>query len=204
MPKTAPYGSWKSPITAEMASVAPVPFVGLAVEGRDLYWVECRPQEGGRYVIMRQDSDGNISACTPQGFNVRSTVHEYGGGAFAVSRGTIYFVNFQDQRLYVQPPGGSPPQALTPEGKFRYADMILDHARQRLICVREDHTGPGEAVNTLVAVDLSGGKATVLASGNDFYSNPRLSPDGTRLAYLTWNHPNMPWDGCELRVAPVE
>ena len=203
MPTIAPYGSWKSPITADLTAGGAISFSGLVVDGRDMFWLESRPNEGGRHTIMRRASDGVVSERTPPGFYVRSTVHEYGGGAFAVSRGSIYFVNFKDQRLYSQPLGG-PPEALTPAGGHRYADIILDHQRKQLVCVREDHTGEGEPVNTIVTVSLRGGDSgTVLASGNDFYSNPRLSPDGSQLAYLTWNHPNMPWDGCELRLAPV-
>jgi hypothetical protein len=133
---------------------------------------------------------------------VRTRVHEYGGGAYAVAGSTVYFSNWQDQRLYRQDPGEEP-RPITPEAAFRYADGVIDHLRGRLICVREDHmVEDREAANTLVALDLDGeGEAQVLASGYDFYSSPRLSPDGTRLAWLAWNHPNMPWDGTELWVA---
>jgi len=203
MRKTTSYGSWKSPITADLAAGGATSFSGLAVDGRDLFWSESRPTEAGRYTIMHRGSDSTVTECTPRDFYVRSTVHEYGGGAFTVSQGLIYFVNFKDQRLYRQPLEGTP-EALTPAEGYRYADMVVDHGQQRLICVREDHTGPGEAVNSIVGISLRGGdNGAVLVSGNDFYSNPRLSPDGSRLAYLTWNHPNMPWDGCELRLAPV-
>ncbi|MFH1185021.1 MAG: prolyl oligopeptidase family serine peptidase [Chloroflexota bacterium] len=203
MPDTAPYGSWKSPISADLTAGAALSFTGLALDGRDLFWLEGRPAEGGRYTIMHRASDGIVTECTPADFNVRSTVHEYGGAAFSVSQGFIYFQNYRDQRLYRQRLGGLP-EALTPAEGYRYADIILDHRHERLICVREDHTAPGEAINTIVAISIRGNdNGAVLASGNDFYSNPRLSPDGSQLAYLTWNHPNMPWDGCELRLAPV-
>lgn len=200
---TAPYGSWVSPISAELAANSAISFTGLALDGRDTYWLEGRPDQRGRCTIMRQSEDGAIVELTPPQFSVRTTVHEYGGGAFAVDRAIIYFTNFADQRLY-QHETGKEPSALTPAGDFRYADMIIDRARQRLICVREDHTAAGEPVNSIVAINIPGGGTGVtLASGNDFYSNPRLSPDGQHMAYLTWNHPNMPWDGCELRVAAV-
>ena len=156
-------------------------------------------------MIMRRSPDGQNVEITPQGFNVRSRVHEYGGGAYTVSQGVVFFSNFADQRVYRQE-NGSEPRPITPERAFRYADFEVDQSRNRLICVREDHTAEGlEAVNTLVSLgmesDEDGGE--VLVSGNDFYSSSRLSPDGKRLAWLTWNHPNMPWDGTELWVADV-
>jgi len=135
---------------------------------------------------------------TPPGFNARSTVHEYGNGAYTVDVGVIYFSNYADQRLYRQNPN-APPQPITPLIDMRYADGVIDRRRSRMICVREDHTGPGEAINTIAALALDGsGESIVLAQGHDFYSTPRLSPDGTQLAWLAWNHPNMPWDGTEL------
>jgi dipeptidyl aminopeptidase/acylaminoacyl peptidase len=201
--KVAPYGSWKSPITSDLIVSAAIRLMDIALDGRDVYWLEGRPTEGGRYVIVRRTPAGRTMDMTPSPFNARTRVHEYGGAPFAVADGTIYFSNFSDQRLYLQEPG-SAPRPLTPEVDLRYADAIVDARHNRLICVREDHTGEGEAVNTLVSIDLpSGGPGTVLVSGNDFYSSPRLSPDGSRLAWLTWNHPNMPWDGTELWVAEV-
>ena len=201
--KTASYGSWKSPITADWIVSETVGLGSIAPDGADIYWVEARPAEGGRMVIVRRAPDGRTADMTPAGFNARTRVHEYGGRPYLASDGRIYFSNFADQRLYVQPAGGEP-QPLSPEGDFRYADLILDGSRNRLICVREDHTHPGEAVNTLVAVDLKNGENHVLVSGNDFYSNPRLSPDGRRLAWMTWNHPNLPWDGTQLWVGEIQ
>ncbi len=209
MPTIAPYGSWKSPITADLIARGSVRLMQIVLDGKDIYWLESRPAEGGRYVIVKRTPDGKISDITPAPFYARTTVHEYGGGDFSVSDGTVYFSNFKDQRLYAQKPGASP-QPITPEKALRYADAIIDGRRNRMICVREDHTVVGrEAVNTLVVVGangrspLQGGdpeSSKVLVSGNDFYSSPRLSPDGTKLAWLTWNHPNMPWDGTELWV----
>ena len=196
--KVAPYGAWKSPITAEAAVGGAVRFGQIALDGGEIYWIEGRPQEGGRNAIVRRAPDGRISDVTPPAFNARTRVHEYGGGDFAVTDGTVYFSNFEDQRLYRQAPG-SDPRPLTPSSEMRYADGIIDRRRNRMICVREDHTAPGEAVNTLVSLSLQGDDAgQILVSGNDFYSSPRLSPDGRRLAWLTWRHPNMPWDGTEL------
>jgi dipeptidyl aminopeptidase/acylaminoacyl peptidase len=199
-PKVAPYGSWKSPITADLVAAGEVGLEQVRLDGADVYWIERRPQEGGRKVIVRRSPDGQVTDVTPVGFNARTRVHEYGGGDYAVSEGTLVFSNFANQRLYLQRPGLEP-KPLTPAGELRYADGVIDPSRNLLFCVREDHTGHGEAVNTLVCVDLAGGETgKILASRNDFYSSPRLSPDGSRLAWLTWNHPNMPWDGTELWV----
>jgi dipeptidyl aminopeptidase/acylaminoacyl peptidase len=175
----------------------------LALDGEDLYWSELRPAEGGRNVLIRRAPDGRAVEVTPPGFNVRTTVHEYGGGAYTVDSGTVYFSNFADQRLYRQERDGQP-HPITPEGDTRYADGVIDRRRGRLICVCEDHRGEGEAVNTIVALALDGSAAAqVLAQGADFYSTPRLSPDGPRLAWLAWNHPNLPWDGTELWVGTI-
>jgi dipeptidyl aminopeptidase/acylaminoacyl peptidase len=203
-PQVAPYGSWKSPITSELVASKTVRLGWIILDGQDIYWIEMRPNEGGRYVVVRRTPDGNISDMTPPPLNARTRVHEYGGSAYAVSDGTIYFCNFDDQRIYRQE-FGTVPHPITPKADLRYADIIIDHHRKRIICVREDHRVSGrEAVNTLVSVNLEGSKGgQVLVSGNDFYSSPRLSPDGSRLTWLTWNHPNMPWDGTELWVGEL-
>ena len=202
-PTIAPYGSWKSPITAEIVAGGEVGLEQIRIDGNDIYWIERRAQEGGRKVIVRRSSDGRLTDVTPAGFNARTRVHEYGGGDYAVSHGTIVFSNFTDQRLYHQELS-SEPKPLTPEGPLRFADGQIDRRRNLYFCVREDHSVAGEAVNTIVRVDLEGGNAgEIVVPGNDFYSSPRLSPDGSRLAWLTWNHPNMPWDGTELWVGKL-
>ena len=177
-------------------------------DGDDLYWSELRPDEGGRIVVCRRSPDGAIADVTPQGFNARSRVHEYGGGHYAVKEGTVFFTNFSDQRLYRQDSrsGDGLPRPITPEADIRHADMLVDQARGRVIAVREDHTtGAPEAVNTIVAVDVDGRREPItLASGNDFYSTPQLSPDGNRIAWQTWNHPNMPWDGAEVWIGELD
>jgi dipeptidyl aminopeptidase/acylaminoacyl peptidase len=194
----APYGSWKSPITSDLIVKGSIGVGMTALDGDDVYWVEMRPSEAGRCVIVRRTPDGQTSDMTPSPLNARTRVHEYGGGEYTVSNGTIYFSNFDDQRLYKQSPN-SEPHPLTPEVAMRYADPIVDKGRGRVICIREDHTGGGEAVNTLVSINAEDGlDVKMLASGYDFYSSPRLSPDGKRLTWLSWNHPNMPWDGTEL------
>jgi dipeptidyl aminopeptidase/acylaminoacyl peptidase len=192
------YGSWKSPITANLVAGAEIGLEQIRIDGRDIYWIERRAHEGGRKVIVRRANDGTVSDITPAGFNARTGVHEYGGGDYAIADRIIVFSNFTDQRLYVQPIGAQP-RPLTPNAARRFADGQFDRRRNLFYTVREDHSGQGEAVNTVVALDLdSDDGGTVVLSGNDFYASPRLSPDGSQLAWLSWNHPNMPWDGNEL------
>jgi dipeptidyl aminopeptidase/acylaminoacyl peptidase len=204
--KVAPYGTWKSPITSELIVTGSVGLYQAAIDGTDVYWEEMRPSEGGRSVIVRRSADGQTVDVTPPPFNARTRVHEYGGGDYTVLDGAVYFSNFADQRLYRQTKTQAEPQPLTPALEMRYADAVIDQHRGRLFSVREDHTVTGrEAVNTLVSINLAGGEdaGVVIVSGNDFYSSPRLSPDGSRLAWLTWNHPNMPWDGTELWIGEL-
>ena len=205
MPATKPYGAWPSPLTAARVTAGALRLDHIQLDGDDVYWVEGRASEGGRYVIVKRDATGTRTDVTPAAFNVRTRVHEYGGAAYTVDGGTVYFSNFSDQRLYRQSPGRAP-EPLTPAGYF-YADAGLDRTRNRLICAREDHSQPGEPANTIVAIDVTGGgnpsglPGIVLASGADFYSDPRVSRDGSSLAWLQWHHPNMPWDGTELCLA---
>lgn len=204
-PRIAPYGSWTSPLTSDVITTGALRLNDIVLDGADIYWNESRPSEGGRGVIVRRTADGQIQDMTSAPFNVRTRVHEYGGAAYTVADGALYYSNFDDNRLYRQASGGLP-QPITPDVPLRYADAVVDQARGRLICVREDHRSEGEAVTTLVSVSLSGDETggTVLVSGADFYASPQLSPDGARLAWLTWNHPNMPWDGTELWSARVD
>jgi dipeptidyl aminopeptidase/acylaminoacyl peptidase len=198
--QTAPYGSWKSPITSDLIVAATIGLGQVALDGDMVYWSEARPTEGGRNVVVRWSPDGHTVDVLPAPFNARTRVHEYGGGSFAANQGIVYFSHFPDQRLYRQTLS-SEPQPLTQSGALRYADAIVDNRRNRLICVCEDHSSPNqEPSNTLVSVDFSTGAVSTLVSGHDFYSSPRLSPDGSRLAWLAWKHPNMPWDGTELWV----
>lgn len=202
-PVEAPFGSWCSPISAEMLVQGAVRFGDVSIDGDTVYWVEGRPQDEGRYVIVRRRPDGSIDDVLPPPFSARTLLNEYGGGALLAADGTIYFTNHADQRIWQIEPGDSP-RSVTAASQRRFADYVLDMRRKRLIAVCEDHTrGDDEPTNSIVAVALADGKLTTLASGADFYSNPRLSPDGRWLAWLAWNHPNMPWDGTELFVASV-
>jgi dipeptidyl aminopeptidase/acylaminoacyl peptidase len=211
-PKTASYGSWSSPITSDLIVASTIGLGGILLDGADVYWLESRPQENGRSVIVRRAADGGSVDVTPAvanageaTFGVRTRVHEYGGGSYLVSDGVVYLCNDADQRLYRQEPGRTPvaitPDPARPRG-LRYADGVMDARRGRMIWIREDHTAPApEPVNTLVEIPLDGSQPQrVLQSGRDFYAAPRLSPDGSRLAWLEWSHPNMPWTGCELWV----
>ena len=197
------YGTWKSPITAEIVAGQAVALSEIMLDGADLYWSELRPSEGGRKVIVRRDPDGKTADITPPPFNARTRVHEYGGGDFIVLDGSVYFSNFADQRLYRVDPGTSP-EPFTGRGPWFYADSVIDRARRQIICVREDHSrGDQDAVNALVTIPLGDGAPHVLVEGADFYSSPRLNHRGDRLAWLSWNHPNMPWDGTELWAAAL-
>ncbi|WP_406829464.1 prolyl oligopeptidase family serine peptidase [Pedococcus sp. KACC 23699] len=207
-PTTAPYGAWASPLGAASLAGERVVLDQPSIDAGHVYWLEGRGTEGGRVVLVRDGVD-----LTPAPWNVRSRAHEYGGGAYTVAGGVVAFVDFTDQRVRVlQPDGPGPdqgePRAITPEsdGRLRWADLRLDLARRQLVCVREDHRGGGEAVSTVVRLDLDTDNAdggTVLVQGPDFVAAPRLSADGSRLAWLQWNHPNMPWDSTELWTASV-
>lgn len=199
----APYGSWESPITSDLIVSSTVGLAGAFRDGQRFFWLESRPWEKGRTVLVERLASGAAVDVTPADFNIRNKVHEYGGAAAIVRDGVVYFSNFVDQRLYRQHVGELP-TPITPDEPLRYADGVLDVSRARGIWVLEDHRGEGEAANSIAAVPLAGGEPVVLVQGNDFYSAPRLSPDGSRLSWLTWNHPNMPWDGCELWVANLD
>ena len=203
----APFGSWPSPITSDLVAGESVSLLDVLLDGEDVYWVEGRPQEAGRCVLVRWQRNGTPLDINPPPLNARTRVHEYGGGGVLVANAAAYFSNFKDQRLY-QVRLGQEPSPLTPdiEGSvLRYADGRIDRVRNLWIGVREDHRdGSKEAVTAIVSVDpTTGGEGTVLVAGNDFYSSPRLSPDGRHLAWLTWNHPNMPWMGTELWIGEV-
>ena len=203
MPTIAPYGSWKSPVTTSLIVSGAVGLGQIALDGDDVYWVEMRPSEGGRMVIVRRGADGTTMDVTPPPYSARTRVHEYGGAAFLVDAGVVYFANFADQRMYRQE-GDGEPVAITPETPLRYADGVFDAKRGRIVCVREDHSGDGEPANAIVAVDASGERSQlVLYAESDFCAAPRLSPDGDRLAWLAWDHPNMPWDGTRLLVSDI-
>ena len=201
--KIAPFGSWKSPITSELIVSKTVGLGGVASDGNNIYWLESRPTEKGRNVLVKLSSDDTAEDVTPQPFNIRTRVHEYGGGAYLIEDETVYFSNYQDGRVYQQQIGKSP-EVITPESAMRYADFVLDRERNRLICVAEDHTKTdSEPVNSIIAIALNTGEITPLVTGNDFYTSPRLSPDGKQLTFISWDHPDMPWDSSDLRLGNI-
>jgi dipeptidyl aminopeptidase/acylaminoacyl peptidase len=201
-PAVLPYGSWPSPIRIEDLVGDVVRLSDPWVDGDDVYWIEGRPAEGGRSVLVMRSSDGATHDVTPAPYDVRTRVHEYGGGAYVVAGGTILFSHVRDGRLYRLDPGDDTPQAITPEGPYRYADLRFDPARRRFLAIREDSSGDGEPRAAIVDVALDGERPPrILHEGPDFLAAPRPSPDGRRLAWLEWDHPDMPWDSSRLRVA---
>jgi dipeptidyl aminopeptidase/acylaminoacyl peptidase len=201
-PTTAPYGAWASPLTSDFLVSSGVALGSPATAGRDIFWTEGRATEGGRQVLVSRTPDGRTVDVTPAPFNARTRVHEYGGGAVVLADdGAAYASDFVDQKLYRVRVGDEPVPVTHTEG-MRYADGTVDRRRNRIICIREDHTGAREPVNTIAAIDLTTGDETVLVDGHDFFAAPRLAADD-RLCWLSWDHPNMPWDGTELSVATL-
>lgn len=213
MVTTAPHGSWPSPITPELLVAGAAAVGEVVVDGGATWWSELRPQEAGRAQVVRRFAELPAEDVLPEGFSARTRVHEYGGGAWWPHQGSLFFSNWADQRLYrYDPPlvgGGdppAPPRPLTPEpatpAGLRYADARVTPDGRWVVCVQERHgPSPGEVVNEVVAVRADGdGPVRVLASGRDFVAAPRISRDGRQLAWLTWDHPDMPWDSTELWV----
>ncbi len=198
-------GSWVSPLGAARIAAGNLGLMQPHIAGDCVYWVESRPAENGRGVLVRKRTGESRRDLTPPPFSVRSRAHEYGGGAYAISGDTVFFVNDSDQQIYHLPVAGGTPQQLTTARNCRFADLLPDERRRRLVCVCEDHTEKSaQAVNSLVSVALRDGTLTTLVSGYDFYSSPAMHPGGGQLAWLGWNHPHMPWDACELWLAELD
>jgi dipeptidyl aminopeptidase/acylaminoacyl peptidase len=209
MPRTAPFGAWTSPVTAALVAGKTVDLNGLTLLGPETYWCEGRPSEGGRQVLVRHDGR-SATDLLPAPYNARTRVHEYGGRSFSIDAELLVtFSHFPDQRLYTFAAGtadsADEPRPLTAEGAGRFADLRPDPPRRRLLAVHESEADDPEQVhNSLVAVELDGGKVRTLVTGHDFFSSPCLSPDGRRLAWLSWDHPDMPWDATELWLAELD
>ncbi|MBP38617.1 MAG: prolyl oligopeptidase family serine peptidase [Dehalococcoidia bacterium] len=207
--QTSPYGSWESPISADLITEGGLRLGEVRVDGDDIYWHEGRPEEAGRYVIVKRSGDGSTSEVNPAPFNARNAVHEYGGGAYAVRNGVVYFANWDDQRIYRAVSDGGEPEVITDapdiERNDRFADLQLSNDSSWLLAVREHHYENMEADNEIVVIATDGsGTVQVLARGHDFYSSPRQNAAGDRICWLSWDHPNMPWDSCELWVADFD
>lgn len=190
----APYGSWKSPITSDLIIADTVGLSSPIWHRGALLWMESRPQEGGRNVLVMREDDGSERDINPAPFNIRTRVHEYGGGAWFLHDGALFFSNFSDQHLYRQGLDEAVPTKLTHDDGLRFANGCVDKKRNRIVCVIEDHRGAGEAVNFIGAIDFQSGDVTELSKGHDFYAAPAISPNGEQLAFMSWDHPDMPWD----------
>ena len=201
--KTRPYGTWSSPITPDSIVAETIRLSSVSLDAGRIGWLEGRPAEGGRNVLVRTDAAGRDADITPPPFNVRSRVHEYGGGAYAVSGDRVWFSSFDDGRIYTQA-GTAAPEPLTAEGPVRFADLTVDPGRRRLLAVRELHRDGAPPVNDLVSISIDDGSVRVLASGHDFFAAPAPSPDGKRLAWLAWDQPDMPWDAAALWLADLD
>ena len=203
MPKTAPYGSWKSPITSTTLVQNAVKLSQMNVDGNALYWIEVHPKEKGRYVIVKWEN-GEKKELLPAPFNARTRVHEYGGGSFVISNGEIFFSNFADQLIY-RFTEALTPMPITKDTNKRYADGDIDRKRKVIFSVEEDQTDPNEVLNNLARIDMSGvEEPVVIQKGYDFYANPRMNPSGSQIAWTCWNHPNMPWDDVELWLGELD
>ncbi|MFT7549587.1 MAG: dipeptidyl aminopeptidase/acylaminoacyl peptidase, partial [Candidatus Azotimanducaceae bacterium] len=200
----AAYGSWKSPITSDLIIAGSIGVSGPTFHKDKIYWTESRPQEGGRSVLVARDGNDEDADVNPAPSNIRTRVHEYGGGAYLLHENFLYFSNFQDQQVYKQALNGSDTERLTDEPHLRFANGCVDEKHNRIIYVVEDHSKQDqEAENFLAAMDIDTGKITPLTTGQDFYAAPALSPDGLQLTWITWQHPNMPWDETQLWLADV-
>ncbi len=198
-----PYGHWPSPISAELLTAQGVRISEPQAVGNGVYWLESRPQEKGRSALVR-DTDGVREDLLPAPHSIRTRAHEYGGAPYLATASAIFYVLDSDQRIYRYDLASDKTQTLTPEGAYRYSDFCYDVARTRLIAVREDCTqDTHQPSSSIIALDLTSGDIHTLAQGDDFYSNPRLSPDGNQFSFLRWNHPNMPWDGTECVLAQL-
>ncbi|RYY04275.1 MAG: S9 family peptidase [Gammaproteobacteria bacterium] len=207
MTQTYAYGHWPSPFSADLLTAQNLRISEPQPFGDDIFWLESRPAEKGRNALVQLSADGQRKDVVAD--SIRTRAHEYGGSSYLVTSTRIFCVVDSDQRIYIFDRATSHFSALSPEGKFRYADFCWDEKHNRLLCVREDHshvdhnTQPKiEERSEIVAIDLKG-NVQVLVSGADFYSNPRLNPAGDKLSYLCWNHPQMPWDGTECYIADV-
>lgn len=202
-PKTLPYGSWPSPISIDRVVAGGRGLSEPMLDGSDVYVLESRPDEGGRVTLLRLAPDGSATELTPALRNVRTRVHEYGGGAWTVRGGLVVHSEFRDGSLWRIDPGGTARQLVATPG-MRFADLALDPDRGRVVAVLEDHRSDDhDPANSIVAVGLEDGAVRPLVSGHDFVSHPRVSPDGRLLSFLTWERPDMPWDSSVVWVAPI-
>lgn len=208
MGKFVPFGAWESPISAREIAAGGTSLQALSASGDSVYLIESRPSEMGRQVLLRLPSRGDFSECTPSNFNTRTRVHEYGGGEYWVHEGVIFAVSFNDQRVYRIDDEESEPVAITPRSEIanslRYANGTVSSDGSTIYCVQENHLDPEHILNQIVCFPSDGSiDPRVIFSGTDFVSSPKISPDGLTLTWLSWDHPNMPWDGTQLHMAQI-
>jgi dipeptidyl aminopeptidase/acylaminoacyl peptidase len=206
--RVAPFGSWESPFPIDLLTRGAVTLGEIQASAGARWWLEGRPDEGGRQVLVRRGADGDVTRLSPEGFNVRSRVHEYGGGAYAVDGDVVVVSDFATGRLH-RVVASEQLEPITPACAWRFADLSIDTGRNRILAIREDHEPDtlarhGQAENAVVGIDLASGEVTVLAEGSDFFAAPRVSPDGRCMCWLRWDHPNLPWDGTELVLADLD
>ena len=207
--RRASFGTWPSPWKAERIASAEVRLAEVRLDGGAVYWLERRPDEGGRSVVVRRRPAGRLEDAIPRGANARNAVYEYGGGSYAVVDGAVVYTEFADGRVWIAQPGDAEPtgRPVTAPGPWRFADLTPDPARRRVYAIQEDRSGAGEPIHRVVAIDHAAAEPLppiVLVEGADFYSSPTPSSDGSRLAWISWSHPDMPWDATELWVAAVD
>jgi dipeptidyl aminopeptidase/acylaminoacyl peptidase len=210
--KNTPFTQWEPAISAEEVFSDIIGFSEIQLEGKKTYWLEMRPAEKGRYVVVQRDETGKLRDITPSEFNARTRVHEYGGGAYTVFNNIIYFVNFRDQRIYKQSEDSSKVHPLTPlkneDGSLgKYASLTVSPDGKKLLFVYEKEYDNKENENFLAALNLNSegiSEPSIIAKGYDFYADPIFSPTGEKVAWLQWNHPNMPWDSTELMIGKFE
>jgi dipeptidyl aminopeptidase/acylaminoacyl peptidase len=203
--QTGSFGSWTSPITADAVVAETESLLEPRIDGDNIYWIEGRPLEKGRNVVVARAADGTVRDITPSPFDARSQVYSYGGGAYAVNDSVVYFVNVGDNQIYQQVAGGAPAK-ITSHPNCLFSDICVDVRRNRLIAIREERPN-GDVINAihmLVAIDIATGREATLDSAYDFYSSPTLNADGSKLAWLSWRHPNMPWTSTYLNAANVD
>ena len=192
-------GFWPAPLSAEQVAQASVSLDQVQLQDDAVYWRESKPREGGRFTLCRWTNDAGVVELLKPPFSVRSRVHEYGGGEWCLGGRHVYVVNAEDQQVYqLDLQDNAHPRQITDAPNTRFADLQYDAVRQQLVCITEEHTNDSRIINRLACINIDNGSITVLHEGGDFYASPALSGDGAHLAWLSWNHPHMPWAASQL------
>jgi dipeptidyl aminopeptidase/acylaminoacyl peptidase len=204
MSQKIPYGFWPSSISTDYLTAQSIRYSEVKLYNHKIYWLETRPNEKGRSVLVCYENQ-QLTELLPSTFSVRTRAQEYGGSCYCLTDKAIYFVKDQDQAIYQFDSATEDIQQISPEGSYRYADLIIDSHHGRLIAVRENHQESKlHPKSEIISIDLQNSSCKVLVEGDDFYSNPQISPNGTQFSYLAWNHPQMPWDGSTCVVTDMD